>query len=362
MNLNFSNLTAPNGALQKLSEIIFAHFMQNEKLSQITRIMPAQQHGKKVSLLKGFEMQGQASEGCNVTWNNTVTNNSEQTWDIQEWQVSEYICYETLKGTLAQLALKHKVKVADLTGSEYIDDILMPFMEQALLEMLLRFVFFGDKAATTYNASTNPTGTLKAGTDKKYFDVINGFWKLIFTGVSGGTIGRTTIAANAETSTAQQRNTLHVSGTASDLLDQVIEDASIELTQADGQLILCTKSVWDAVKRDVKHNNKGSEMQFESWFSGIKYTEWDGIPMIVLPFWDKIIRSYMQNTTNTSAYNLPHRVIYTCKDNLLVGTESQNDIAEIDYWFDKKEQKNYILSKDTIGTMILDPNLIHVAY
>ena len=246
--------------------------------------------------------------------------------------------------------------------SEYIDDILMPFLEQALLEMLLRFAFFGDKNATTYDASTNPTGTLKAGTDKKYFDVINGFWKTIFTAVSGGTIGRTTIAANAETTTAQQRNTLHVSGTASDLLDQVIEDAPIELTQASDQIILCTKSVWDAVKQDVKRNNKGSELQFESWFSGIKYTEWDGIPMLVLPFWDKIIRSYLQNTTNTSAYALPHRVIYTCKDNLLVGTESQNDIAEIDYWFSKKDQKNYILSKDTIGTMILDPKLIQVAY
>lgn len=362
MNLNFSNLTAPNGALQKLSEIIFAHLMQNEKLSNITRIMPAQVNGKKVALLKGFEMLGQKSEGCNVTWNNTVTQNSEQTWDIQEWQVSEYICYETLKGTLAQMALKHKVKVADLTGSEYIDDILMPFLEDALLNMLLRFAFFGNKNASVYNASTNPTGTLKPGTDAKYFDVINGFWQLIFTGVAGGTIGRTTIAANAENSIAQQRNTLHVSGTASDLLDQVIEEASIELTQASDQIILCTKSVWDAAKADVKRNNKGSELQFESWFGGIKYTEWDGIPMIVLPFWDKIIRSYEQNTTNTSAYNLPHRVIYTCKDNLLVGTESANDIAEIDYWFDKKEQKNYILSKDTIGTLILDPNLIHVAY
>ena len=203
---------------------------------------------------------------------------------------------------------------------------------------------------------------MKPGTDKKYFDVINGFWQLIFAAVAGSTISRTTIAANAETTTAQQRNTLHVSGTASDLLDQVIEEAPIELTQATGQLILCTKSVWDAAKQDVKRNNKGSEMQFESWFSGIKYTEWDGIPMIVLPFWDKIIRSYEQNTTNTSAYNMPHRIIYTCQDNLLVGTESANDIAEIDYWFSKKDQKNYILSKDSIGTMILDPKLIHVAY
>lgn len=362
MNLNFSNLTAPNGALQKLSEILFAHLMRNKKLSKITRLMPGQQHGKKVALLKGFEMLGQKAEGCDITWNNTVTMNSEQTWDIQEWQVSEYICYETLKGTLAQIALRNKTQIADLTGTEYIDEILMPFLEDALLAMLLRFAFFGNKNASTYDSSTNPTGTLKPGTDKKYFDVINGFWQLIFAGVSGGTISRTAIAANAETTTAQQRNTLHVSGTASDLLDRVIEEAPIELTQAEDQIILCSKSVWDAAKQDVKRNNKGSEMQFESWFSGIKYTEWDGIPMIVLPFWDKLIRSYEQNVTNTSAYNMPHRVIYTCQDNLLVGTESANDIAEIDYWFSKKDQKNYILSKDSIGTMILDPKLIHVAY
>ena len=58
MNLNFSNLTAPNGALQKLSEIIFAHLMQNEQLSKIARILPAQVNGKKVALFGSYGWGG----------------------------------------------------------------------------------------------------------------------------------------------------------------------------------------------------------------------------------------------------------------------------------------------------------------
>ena len=50
------------------------------------------------------------------------------------------------------------------------------------------------------------------------------------------------------------------------------------------------------------------------------------------------------------------------KENLLVGSESENEIAELDIWFEKKDQMNYILAKDTIGTLIGQDDLLQVAF
>lgn len=361
-NINFSNLTAPNGAVKELSELIFLRLLKNEQLSNIVTILPEQENGKKVGLLSGFGMLGKASQGCNPNYSNSLIGTSEQAWEIKEWEIAESICYTALNGTLAEKARKAGVNVADLTGTFYVDNILFPLLEEAIQEMLLRFAFFGDKDATVYNSDTNTSGTLKPGMDADNFTLINGFWKLIFAGVADEAISRTTISANSQSTIALQKSAMTTNNVAMDLFTAIQEDAPLVLQEANDKVFIITKALWNAWKGDVRKNNKGSEGQWDSWFSGIMYGEIDGIKTIVLPFWDKIIRTALQNTTNTSAYDKPYRCIFTTKNNLLVGTTSKGSLSEIDYWFEKKDQQNYILAKDTIGAMILDHNMIHVAY
>lgn len=362
MNLNFANLTAPNGALTELSQLIFLKMVEDPELNQITRFMGNQKNGEKVGLLKGFGMLGRPSEGCEPMWENNLVQTSEQVWDIREWEIAEKICYETLLGTLAETATKNGVEIADLTGTQYIDDVLMPLLKVAIRKMILRYAFFGDKDITVYNASTNSSGTLVAGSNAKNFNVCDGFWKRIFALVAGGTMSRTTITANTQTTWATQRSAFRTAYYASNLLDDIIDEAPIKLSEASNRIILLNKFFWDAVKADVKKNNVGSELQYKDWFDGIQETSWQGIKVIVLPFWDEIIQNCLMNTTNTGAKMLPFRAIYTVEDNLLTGSKSKDQLNQIDYWFNKDEQQNKILAKDTVGTLILDHELIHVAY
>ena len=53
---------------------------------------------------------------------------------------------------------------------------------------------------------------------------------------------------------------------------------------------------------------------------------------------------------------------YTIKDDLLVGMESESEVADIQVWFNKDEQMKKILSKDKIGTLIADDNLVQVGF
>lgn len=360
--LNFQNLTASNGALTSLKQLIFLSVLGVDKLGSLFNVLPKQKHGDKAGFVGEFGLMGKKSQGCNPTFGTSTINTGEQTWDIQEWEVAEKICYKNLEGTLAQTAMRTGTSIADLTGTEYIDDVVYPRLELAIVKMLMRFAFFGDKTAATKANG----GILKDGTDKDYFNLIDGFFKRIYTLVTTNPERHTAIAANAAATFAAQKAAIRQAGAATDVMDDLISDAPAVLRQSAGQVIYITMAFKDALDRDIKKNNKGSELQWESLFAGIKKTQYNGIDVVVIPFLDEIIQSYECGATdddgNQVASNKPYRAIYTIKDNLLIGLESESEIADIQIWFNQDEQVNKILAKDKIGTMIAQDDLIQAAY
>lgn len=353
--LNFANLTPDNGAICELREMIFRAVLDADKLGAVFNVLPKQKHGDKVGFIGEFGLVGKASQGCDPVYANSVLAANEKTWDINAWEIAESLCYEDLAGTLASVSLKTKTAIADLTGTEYMDYVLMPRLEVAVRKMLQRLAWFGDKAA----ANVAQGGVLAAGVSPEYFTVTDGVWKHVFTGVSSNAISHTAIAANAKTTYAAQKSEILQAGVATGIIDSMIMDAPMALRQASGQVIYLTQSLRDALDYDLVHNNKGSELQWTALFDGITEATYKGITLRAMPIWDEIIRAY---EGDGKAWNKPHRAIYTIKDNLLLGLESENEIAEIDVWFEKKDKKNYIRAEDKLGTLVADENLISVAY
>ena len=363
-NINFSNLTAPNGAIRDLRQLIMQKLSTDPAFTSYATIMSGVYDGDKLAVLSGFGYLGKAASSCNPTYGNSLIGTTEKEWDVATWEIAEKICAATLQGTFEQIALKSHTSMDDLTGTDYIDEVLMPFLQKAIYATLFRIIWFADKSASVYDSVTNPTGTLKAGQTAGYFTMTDGLWDQIFTGVSGGTISRDTITANTQTTTALQTAGIRTAGVASAILDNLIDNAPSALRETDteNQVILVSQGLYDAAMRDVKNGNEGSETQFDSWFAGLKASKWDGITIIAMPMWDSIVKNSLMNTTNTSAWELPFRAVYTTKDNLIIGTHSTDLVEEIDYWFSKDDRDNKIYVKDTVGALIANDNLIHVAY
>lgn len=305
----------------------------------------------------GWIEVGKASQGCNPTFGTSVIATSEKEWDIHEWEVAEKICYKDLEGTVAQVAMRTKTNIADLTGTEYTDYILAPRLELAIRKMLMRYAWFGDKAADTVTDG----GNLLDSIDPAYFTLVDGFWKRLFTLAAATPDRRTTCAANAATTFAEQKAAMRQNYAAVDFLDALISDASTVLRQANGQLIYITQALKDALDADLKRNNKGSELQWTALFDGITETNYNGVQMLAIPFLDEIIKG-CETVSGGKAWNKPYRALYTIKDDLLVGMESESEVADIQVWFNKDEQMNKILSKDKIGTLIADDNLVQVGF
>jgi hypothetical protein len=256
--LNFSNLTPDNGAIKDLKRLIFLAVTDPESLGKIFNFLPKQKHGEKVGFIGEFGMVGKASQGCNPTFGTSVLATSEKEWDIREWEVAEKICYKDLEGTVAQVAMRTKTNIADLTGTEYTDYILAPRLELAIRKMLMRYAWFGDKAADTVTDG----GNLLDSIDPAYFTLVDGFWKRLFTLAAATPDRRTTCAANAAATFAEQKAAMRQNYAAVDFLDALISDASTVLRQANGQLIYITQALKDALDADLKRNNKGSELQW----------------------------------------------------------------------------------------------------
>lgn len=352
-NINLSALTAPNGAAE-YNEIIYKELMTSTTLNTLFNIVEGQQDGKKVALLSGFGLLGIASEGCNPTYENSLINTAEKTWDIAEWQIAESICYEDLKGTLVQYAMKTGKEAHNLVDTDYYTAILQPALQAAIRRMIIRLAYFGDKTIAGAN--------LQTATDTKYFNLNNGVWKQIFDAVTAGTITRTTIDANAETTMALQSAAINTAGVASALLRKILTEAPIELKQAENKVLYISQALYDAYANDTIGQNVGSEGQWTALSNGLMSGRIGGVETIVVSDWDLTIQNYLKNATNNGAWDNPYRAIYTTKDNIVLGTESNGSFNELDYGFNKESRANWIYAANTIGSMVRFDKLTHVAF
>lgn len=352
--INFEGLTPQNGALRELAELIFLTLQEEDKLGQLLVFMNEQRNGKKVGFIGKPGALGRKSQGCNPTYDNHLAPASEKTWDIAEWEIAESICYDDLVGTIAQHFAINGSDVADLTSSEYMEKVVRPLFEQAIQDLIIRYAFFGDKDIDS--------SALQDGVDAEAFNLIDGIWKQLFTGVTAGTTKRVTIEANTKATVDAQYEAMKAPGAATGVLNDLIIKTPAKMRNLAGRRFIVTQAFADMLNLDIQNNNKGSDLQWETLFAGIQRTSYQGVELLAVPHFDEIIQSYLKNKTHADAYDKPFRVIYGSKDNFRAGSESKDNIAVLKAFFVEKDQTNYLLAKDTLGAMVVAEDYAAVAY
>jgi len=237
----------------------------------------------------------------------------------------------------------------DITGSdEYL--FLAKEVEDAAVECLYRAIWFGD---TDVAASTSDTAGLKDGDNVYAFNYFDGIWKQIFEGVTGGTIERVDI-------TALQGNETVSAANAYNTILNVYKKASAKVRAnkeakfyVDGQMFLGlmeymqTESVNFTL--DVTEN-------------GIQTLKFLGHEVVDMSFcWDENLQYFEADSTNHGAY-LPHRVIFTTKENLAVGTENDEEFTNLESWYNQDDRVNKIAFGFTLDAKVLMNEYMVVAY
>lgn len=347
------NLTKDNGAVKSLRDLLVLTNFVDESLEQFFTFVQNVQNGQKLGWTGEMEDVGWTGAPCNPTYKDVTIQAAEKTWDIGQWSVPLKWCYEDFMNTIAEYALKTGTNIGDLTSTDIMDVIIYPALELSIKRMFWRFIWFGDKEAQ--NAST---GQITEGVDVELFKPCNGFWKQLFAIGADNANQRVNIAANAEASTAAQLSGIKTANAAIGIFDSLLENADPRIAAMDGAAIYCTKSLGDALTKDLKREYK-EILTWEQIFKGLDVTEYNGVMVYRVSIWDRFIQKYQNNGTKL---NLPHRAIYGSPKQLFVGSPANQIISDLEIWFNQDERVTKAYSAGRLGCLIGEDNLFQIAY
>lgn len=345
------NLKLEPENLASIKDAVQETFYNDEDLSSFVNIQKVKEKDP-IALLGEMEMVGKKGGGCDPTYEEKGIANSQKRWELGQWEIPIKICYEALKGTIAEYSLKTGTAIGDLTSTDFMT-IYTDALYRAMLQMIWRFGWFGDKTAALAGEGG---GKLTAGLDVSMFNVCDGLFKRIFTATA--TKNHTVIAANSETTAAAQVSALRKKGAATTLVDTILMDVDTRIIDDSDAVLLMTRSLADALTYDIKQTHN-LIMPWEKVFDGFEVATYNGVKIARVGIWDRMIKAYEKGE---ATINLPHRAVFCNPKHLMVGADADALISDLDIWFDQKERRNYLYATGKIGTALLEEDMIHAAY
>lgn len=347
----FENLKLEPENLASIKDAVQETFYNDEDFSSFVNIQKVKEKDP-IALLGEMEMVGKKGGGCDPTYEEKGIANSQKRWELGQWEIPIKICYEALKGTIAEYSLKTGTAIGDLTSTDFMT-IYTDALHRAMLQMIWRFGWFGDKTAALAGEGG---GKLTAGLDVSMFNVCDGLFKRIFTATA--TKNHTVIAANSETTAAAQVSALRKKGAATTLVDTILMDVDTRIIDDSDAVLLMTRSLADALTYDIKQAHN-LIMPWEKVFDGFEVATYNGVKIARVGIWDRMIKAYEKGE---ATINLPHRAVFCNPKHLMVGADADALISDLDIWFDQKERRNYLYATGKIGTALLEEDMIHAAY
>lgn len=353
--IDVKSFTADNGSLKMLSELIFLATVAAGSLDKVATVLGGVQNGKKINGVAGIGLIGSASTGCETTYQSLSLKGIEKTWNLGEWEIPLKLCYDEIKGKLMGLSLKQGIAIEDMRSDEFVTGVVEPLLRTAIEQMLWRLAWFGDKSATNVTSG----GVITDGVDLKYFTLIDGFWKQIFSAITENPRHRVTIAANSQATLAGQFDGLYTKGVVTKIFDDLKRVADSRLWNKQRVQVVATKSLVDALEWDVKETNKGGDLAYTDLLNGMQLTKYRGMDIVSCPIFDTMIA---ENENKGATLNLPHRAVLCSAADLLVGTGSTNSLDQVNMGYNEENGHIWLKAKDTIGAVIVEDNLLAAAY
>ena len=135
-------------------------------------------------------------------------------------------------------------------------------------------------------------------------------------------------------------------------------DADERLSDRDDTIFIVTKSIYDQYLRELK-SYTNIEQSFQLNIDGKRELMFDGVPVRKFSFMDRTIKAYFNNGTVTYQ---PHRIVYTVKNNLQIGVESEEALNGMDVFYDKKTKLNILDAEFLMDVKVVEDYMIAVAY
>lgn len=352
--IDFSSLTLNEEEARDSSELIFEETWAKPELNETHDIQTGVEMDTYIPIMGQLGLVGQIDPGdCSTNEGGTIPT-SQKKWTPVLVSFRLTHC-QTQIPTLLKFWKKSRISK---NTWEDVDNEMISFIEDKAIDATLDSILrIADFASTTSSPVGDGTGDedLTAGTNKTFFNMIDGMWKQVFTDQAGAkAIYRHTITENGEASKTAQL------ALASDAAIKAMRAMyeNIDPRAFNGNLVFqMTRTMLNNWQTYLEEKSVSFTLQ-EIKDGTTKFT-YRGIPIVVRYDWDRIIQTYKNLGTT---YELPHRVVLTDLMNIPIGTSDEESMKELESHYNKTDKKHYIDVAYKIDMKILLEYAMAVAY
>ncbi|MCL2596266.1 MAG: hypothetical protein FWD66_01100 [Paludibacter sp.] len=360
--LDFSRFNFSAEQIRAVNELIFDDVLVSPELQQLCTVYPGIVYDKEIGFIGEGGLLGVASQGCNPTPQNWQIATRKIVWEPKAWEILLEQCYNDLESTAAVYSLRTGVDIADFTDTDYMR-IIFEVLTRSIKEFIIRLAWFNDIDSENFIPAdgTDPSGggNITPGVDVSFFNILDGFWKQIALQVIENPEQLVTITENSGATLALQ--TLSPVNIQS-YLQKLVYGANILLRDKAGTVIPCTQSFYDAYEKSLAGINL--ETMYSNLVNGQKTLTFNGIPLIRMPFWDKIIRAYYKlgavNDKTAPLYK-PHRAIFMHKDYFAFGVDGSDSFDKVETWYNRDKRVVKIEAMGKADAKLINPLIFNVA-
>lgn len=338
--------------IQSLSELHAKKAFSLPQISEIHTVFPGIVAPTQIGIDGRMPHVGTAKSGCAFTAANGEVPLLEKTWTPAKFEIAMEQCVDNLDNTFWNFHLAAGKDNPDLTAAESFQAWYADKFDEASLTAVLRHVWFGDTAIANYNDS--PAGFLTNGISEGLYNVIDGLWKQLF---AIGTADANRLNAISENGNSTYATQALAAGKANTVFAAMRAGADDRLYEDEGAVILCTKSM--ALNYTTYLKSIGVDPAWKAIQGGIKVIDFDGVPVVMLPFWDRIINAHFNNGTK---WFRPHRAVYVNKMNLGISLDDNESFASYREWYSDDDGQYRIRALWKMDAKVFDDEAVQLAY
>lgn len=330
--------------IQAISELIMEETIQGVDINAIHTVFPDIVAKTEVGFVGDGGMVGVAGQGCDPTPQDWSIATRKLNWAPKIWEILLEECWTELENAATVYSLRTGVDIPDFTDTDYMN-IVIEVLKKSMMDFWWRLFWFSDTAAK----NVTDGGIITDGVALKYFTIIDGLWKQIISQATTNVKQRAaTISENTgATYTAQELNPANVKG----YLSKVVFGAPLKLRNMSDRFILVTQSVYDAYTQSLQ-DACCLESSRIALINGMEALKYNGIPVIAMPVWDKMITAYEDTGTKL---NNPHRILFTAKSVLGVGVDRMDSFDKFRIWYDPNSRKVKIEAMGRADAKLTNP-------
>lgn len=346
--LDFSKFSFGAEEIRAVSELVFDEVLKAPEISYLHTIYANIVVDKEIGFIGKGGLVGVKNQGCNPTAQDWKIGSRMVKWTPEDWEILIHACWSDLRTTAATYSLNSGVAIADFTNTDYMA-IVAEVLADSMKEFVIRFMWFNDRDAE----NVVDGGDITNGIDVKYFNIIDGFWKQMLIQITANPSQLVSITENSgATYEAQELPSTNIKK----YLQRLVFGADILLRRQPIGVIMCTQSFYDAYALSLA----GTELEtmYKNLVEGLGGLTYNGVPLVAMPIWDQIIRSYEDTGTK---WNKPHRAVYITPSVLGVGVDDPASFSEVDVWYDKDTRVVKMEAMGIADAKLLNPLMFKIA-